>query len=110
MRHRPFRSFASRLAVAAMLLFVALGSGGCFLRLLFGAVGVRDTGTGAPRFIASLRGEFQGLAWCLFDEEDGTIATCHYTFADPELGVPETETSTVDLRRDFGVLGLFVAR
>jgi hypothetical protein len=89
-----------------MLLLVALGSSGCFLRALFGSVGQRDEDFGIV-FIATIGGIFGPLAVCDIDD-DGQLVDCTYSFFDIESETPFVTTSTAELISEFGLFGVFV--
>jgi hypothetical protein len=83
---------------------------GCFLRLLFGAVGERNVDFGIA-FIATVGGTFGPMATCDFSDSpgsDGELVDCTYSFFDFEGEEPFVTTSSAELIETQGVLGLFV--
>jgi hypothetical protein len=94
-----------------LLQFCLLGTmsmllSGCFLRLLFGSVGQRDTDFGIA-FIARIGGTFGPTAMCDIGETE-ELVECIYSFFDIEAEVPFTMTSTAELIADFGLFGAMV--
>jgi hypothetical protein len=80
---------------------------GCFLRLLFGTVGQRDTDFGIV-YIADLGGRFGPTAWCDIDNNSGGLLDCTYYFILSGSELVFTETSSAYLISELGVLGLFI--
>lgn len=99
-----------RLLAYALLLILPFLLSGCFLRLLFGSVGERDTDFGIV-FIATIGGTFGPMAVCDLTTSPGgssEIAGCTYSFFDPEGEQVFVVTSTAELLETQGVAGLFV--
>jgi uncharacterized repeat protein (TIGR01451 family) len=74
---------------------------GCLLKILFGFAVTSDIG----EFVdLAIEGE-TNIALCFEEDVDGsTFVRCKYAFADGEL----TQTSTVELISEFGILGVFL--
>jgi len=101
-----------RFVLLAIMVTLASLLSGCFLRLLFGTVGERDTEFGSV-FIATIGGTWGPMAICDFQEngteESGTLVDCTYEFLDFEAEPPIIErTSSARLISELGILGLFV--
>jgi hypothetical protein len=101
------RSVSTRVLLGALIATTALLLSGCFLRLLFGAVGERETEFGTV-FVATIGGTWGPMAICDFDEEGGLV-DCSYSFLDFEADPPIIErTSSAELISEFGILGVFI--
>lgn len=101
------RNALRRLFGTGLALTLPLFISGCFLRLLFGAVGERDTEFGTV-FVATIGGTWGPMAVCDFGG-DGALVDCTYSFLDVEAVPPVIDrTSSAELISESGVLGLFV--
>lgn len=100
------RPIFKKIVLGAMVCTLPLLLSGCFLRLLFGTVGERDTDFGIV-FIATIGGTFGPLAICDFDPETGNLVNCDYSFFDPEVG-EFVRTSSAELISEFGLFGVFI--
>jgi hypothetical protein len=102
------RIFFKKLLVLVFMVALASLLSGCFLRLLFGTVGERDSEFGTV-FIATIGGTWGPMAICDFDESGGLV-DCSYSFIDFEGDPPieTTVTSSAQLISELGILGLFV--
>lgn len=103
--HPKFR----RIVQFAMLCTLPMLLTGCFLRLLFGTVGIRDKDF-TTVFVADIGGRFGPTAICRFDPEMSNLVECRYEFTDAFGDPPVTisRISTAQLVSEFGVLGLFI--
>jgi hypothetical protein len=103
-------SRAHRLLVYSLLITLPFLLSGCFLRLLFGSVGQRDTDFGIV-FIAQIGGVFGPMATCEITREGESadqLGECTYSFFDIEAEEPFISTSSTELLETFGVFGILI--